>query len=198
LSGVNPDPAAIHCVVCNTDPANPWALFALIISFVVLIVQVSSFFLTNFFNRRRDQSAKVDEAWFKAIVLDDCLPELQKYAANQRAKFEELARGNNQTVAQHVQFMRQFNSESESLQRKLAMTECMSVKAMQATVLEVEQLEDVVATNASKVLDAGNTAEMREAALLSATQEFDKRSANCLLIWKRLHHALQNGKDPEK
>jgi hypothetical protein len=197
LAAGNPDPATLNCILCNAGKSDALAICALAISVLVLVLQVASFFLTNFRNRKKDLSAKVDEAWFKSIVLDDCLPELQKFCATQRSKFEELARSSSQTVARHVTFISQFNAETESLQRKIAMTECMSVKALQLTVLEIEELGDSVATNASKVMDSGNSPDERETALLATMQAFDRRSANCLHVWKRLHHALQHGENPD-
>jgi hypothetical protein len=196
LAAVDPDPASLHCIVCNADKSDPLSVVAIVISLAVLAFNIATFFFANFRNRRQDQSAKVDEAWFKAIVLDDCLPELQKFCSTQRSKFEDLAKGSSQTVAKHRDFLTQFSLESEALQRRLAMVECMSLETMQATLLEIEALGDVVVTNASKVLDSGRGPDIRSAALLETVQEFDKRSSNCLTVWKKLHHSLQVGKKP--
>jgi hypothetical protein len=164
----------------------------------VLLIQIATFIYNNWINRGRDQSAKVEEAWFRAIVLDDALPSLQGFLSMQLARFLELANDQVPTVSRHVKFQIQYKNDLETLMRKFSMTECLSTRAMQSVILAVETLDDIVAKNASIVQDGSIAAASRVSAVQEVAAAFDTCLASCTGKWRDLHKILQQGADPDR
>lgn len=191
------DATSLVCVVKGAE--DSWLpIISIVLSGIVLVVQVLSFVFSNWINRGRDQSAKVQEAWFKVIVLDDALPSLQSFLATQHSKFLELARTTNQTVAVHRAFLFQYVTDLESLMRRLSISECLSTRAMQSVVLSVEKLDDFVQKGASIVQDGANDVAKKNRAIEEVAAAFDTCHAACTNTWRQLHSAMQKGQAPDK
>lgn len=148
-------------------------------------------------DRSGDQQARVNDAWFKTIVLDGAIPDLRQFLELQRSALKQAAMPLPKTVRPYMSVLQSYSPASEELKIRLQSVAELSTHAYATLTQALENLDDCVAPFCSHADDAAFNKEALERERASVQQQFDQCFRDCLSVLRRLHFALYRGKDPD-
>jgi hypothetical protein len=148
-------------------------------------------------DRSGDQQAKVNDAWFKTIVLDGTIPDLRKFLELQRGALKQAAATTPQVVRPYMIVMLRYSPASEELKIRLQSVAELSTNAYATLTRALESLDDSVATFCSHADDASFNKETLEKEWRAVQRQFDSCFRDCLSVLRRLHFALHRGENPD-
>ena len=192
------DPTAI------SEAASSWQFFAeyvgvagFVISLVLAAFRIVEFF-RNRNDRSKDQQAKVDDAWFKTIVLDGAIPALRDFLQEQRYALKQAGHLPPAVVRPHIAVLLAYSPKSEDLKLRLKPIEELSANAYETMVRAIEGLDDLISPYCAHADDAGYDRKLVADEWIIVEREIDKCFRDCLAVLRRVHYALQQAKNPDK
>jgi hypothetical protein len=149
-------------------------------------------------DRSRDQQSKVNDAWFKTIVLDGAVPQIRTFLESQRNALRQAANARPGTVRPYMNALLKYMPESEELMIRLIPIEELSANAYATVVRNLETLEDAVSPFCSHADDAAVNPQAIENEWINVQKQMDHCFRDCLSILRHVHFDLSYGRDPDK
>lgn len=172
-----------------------------VLGFVISVI-LAGVKCVEFFNGRRDRSkdqrARVNDAWFKTIVLDGAIPAIRQFLDSQRSKFKQVNHYSANGVRPFAAALRDYLQQSEDLKDRLRPVEELSVHAYETVIRAVEALDDAVSLYSPHADDAAFDKAALAAEWIGVQRHFDACFRECLSVLRQLHFSLQHGRDPDK
>jgi hypothetical protein len=142
-------------------------------------------------DRSRDQQAKVNDAWFKTIVLDGAIPDIRKFLEGQRASLKNAR--STHTVRPFMSVWQRYQPESEELMLRLIPLEELSARAYAKIEREFEQLADVISPFCSHADDASYPRHSVDGEWTQVQQQMDRCFRESLSVLRVVHLNLSHG-----
>jgi hypothetical protein len=193
-----PDPAAAAPVASSLWDwlkLNVGAL-GFFISLILAIVKGAELYRARK-DRSGDQQAKVNDAWFKTIVLDGAIPDLRQFLELHRGALKQAAATASKVVRPYMTVMLRYSPASEELKIRLQSVAELSTNAYATLTRALESLDDSVATFCAHADDASFNKETLEKEWRAVQRQFDCCFRDCLSVLRRLHFALYRGENPD-
>jgi hypothetical protein len=146
-------------------------------------------------DRSRDQQAKVNDAWFKTIVLDGAIPDIRKFLEGQRASLKNARSADN--LRPFMSAWQRYQPESEELMLRLIPLEELSARAYARIEREFERLADVISPFCSHADDASYPRQSVDKEWTGVQQQMDQCFRESLTVLRVLHLNLSRGRDPD-
>ena len=170
---------------------------AFFISVVLGIVKLSELYNARR-DRSRDQRAKVDDAWFKTIVLEGAIPDLRSFLETQRSALKHAATPPAGTVRPYMAVMLRYAPASEELKIRLQPVEELSARSYATIINAVEALDDRIAPFCAHADDASYNKQVLQTEWSAVQRQFDACFRDCLAVLRRVHFELSRGHDPDR
>jgi hypothetical protein len=172
-------------------------LLGFLISVVLAVVKGAEIYHARR-DRSRDQRAKVNDAWFKTIVLDGAIPSIRSFLETQRGALKQACSAHPGTARPYMAVWLRYKPESEELMIRLIPIEELSSNAYAALVHYLEILEDSVSPFCSHADDRSVDPGSIEKEWLALQHQMDRCFRDCLSILRRVHFELSRGRDPDQ
>lgn len=148
-------------------------------------------------DRSRDQTSKVNDAWFKTIVLDAAIPEIRRFLEAQRASLKQARNARSGSVRPFMAAWQRYQPESEELMLRLIPIEELSTHAYARIEREFETLADLVSPFCSYADDASHSPQAIDKQWATVQQQLDRCSRETLKVLRQVHLHLSRGRDPD-
>jgi hypothetical protein len=149
-------------------------------------------------DRSRDQLSKVNDAWFKTIVLDGAIPHIRSFLDSQRSALSQASNVHPRPARPHQSVLLSYIPASEELKIRLIPVEELSTNAYATIVRNIEKLDDAVSPYCSHADDASVAAKAKQDEWLLVQQSFDQCFRESLRLLRQVHFELSRGEDPDK
>jgi hypothetical protein len=193
-----PDPAAAHAAF------SLWEWLKTNVGTLGFVISVGLALVKGFElyrarkDRSGDQQAKVNDAWFKTIVLDGAIPDIRQFLDLQRGALKQAATPPPKTVRPYMSVMLRYSPASEELKIRLQSVAELSAHAYATLTQALENLDDCVAPFCSRADDASFAKDVLQKEWSAVQRQFDGCFRDCLSVLRRLHFALYRGQDPDR
>ena len=148
-------------------------------------------------DRSHDQRAKVNDAWFKTIVLDGAIPDIRRFLETQRSALRSATTPPG-TVRPYMAVLLRYGPASEELKLRLQPIEELSAHTYATLTHALEDLDDRIAPFCPHADDASFNKETLETEWKAVQRQFDICFRDCLSVLRRLHFELSSGRDPDQ
>jgi hypothetical protein len=149
-------------------------------------------------DRSRDQLAKVNDAWFKTIVLDGAIPDIRQFLEAQRSALKQAATPPPGSVRPYIAALLRYMPASEELKLRLQPIDELSAHAYATLMRALEDLDDCVAPFCPHGDDASFNRDALETEWRAVQRQFDSCFRDCLSVLRTVHFELSRGKDPDQ
>jgi hypothetical protein len=183
------------------DPATLWDYVKLNAGFLGFLISLVLAFVKGYelwnarLDRSRDQQAKVNDAWFKTIVLDGAIPDIRNFLEGQRSSFKNALSA--KTVRPFMSAWQSYQPKSEELMLRLIPVEELSARAYAAIEREFEQLADIISPFCSHADDASYPRPSIDKEWASVQQQMDRCFRESLSALRLVHLNLSRGRHPD-
>lgn len=148
-------------------------------------------------DRSRDQQAKVNDAWFRTIVLDGAIPDIRQFLQAQRAALKQAMSARPGSVRPFMAAWTRYQPESEELMLRLIPVEELSTVAYARIEREFEQLADIVSPFCSYADDPSHAPQSIEKQWATVQQQMDRCFRQSLSVLRAVHLHLSRGRDAD-
>lgn len=156
--------------IADPPPAG-YVWLAVVVSVGSLVLSVIALFLQRS-DRSRDRRARVEDAWIKAVVLDECLPEFLTFLTTQNGLLLAIAqRPEPERAPAYLEASATFQRQSEELITRFQVLDVILASGYVKVADAVEALQDAVANHcaANSNVPGKHFEEFRSASALNAT-----------------------------
>ena len=148
--------------------------------------------------RSRDQEAKVNDAWFKTIVLDGAIPAIRQFLETHRSELTLTASHSRQGVRPYEAALQRYIQESEALKYRLLPVRELSPNGYETLIRAIEELDDCVAPYCPPADDSSFNKEALSAEWSAVQRQADRCFRDCLAVLRLMHFELSRGKHPDR
>jgi hypothetical protein len=148
--------------------------------------------------RARNPRSRIDDAWFKTIVLDGVIPDLRRFLESERGALQGAALASPSGARPYFATLMRYAPAAEELKIRLQSLEDLSVQAYAKVIRALEDLEDRVAPFCPHGDDRTYNPDLLDAEGSDVQLQFARCLRDCLVILRQLHVELSRGRDPDR